>query len=90
MIDAIPEKARNRQYEFTLPLFFEEMANDDLAFADIEMPMANGGIRRRFTGDPRRVRYEIVGHATDERKLTIICRIKATGKLLFITTYVVE
>ncbi len=90
MIDAIPEKARNRQYEFTLPLFFEEMANDDLAFADIEMAIANGGIRPRFTRDPRGARYEIVGPATGGRKLAVICRIKATGKLLIIATYVVE
>ena len=66
------------------------MANDDLTFADIEMAIANGDIRRRFTRDPRGTRYEIVGPATDGRRVAVICRIKATGKLLLITTYRVE
>jgi hypothetical protein len=64
----------------------EELANDDLIFGDIEQLIANGRIRRRFTRDPRGVRYEIVGRTTDEREAAVICRIKETGKLLFITT----
>ena len=90
VIDIIREKVRNRQYEFTFPHFFEEMANDDLTFGDIEMAVAKGRVRRRFTRDPRGTRYEIVGTATDGRLVAIICRIKETGKLLFITTYLVE
>ena len=66
------------------------MANDDLVFADIERVIATGRIRRRFTRDPRGARYEVVGNATDERVVAVICRIKETGKLLFITTYAVE
>lgn len=89
-VEDIREKVRNREYEFTLPHFFEEMVNDDLTFADIETAITNGRIRRRFTRDPRGTRYEIVGHATDGRQVAVICRIKATGRLLFITTYLVE
>lgn len=66
------------------------MANDDLIFADIEAAIANGRIRRRFTRDPRGTRYEIVGTATDGRLIAVVCRIKETGKLLFITTYAPE
>jgi len=90
IIETIREKVRNQEYEFAIPHFFEEMANDDLSFADIEMAVANGRIRRRFTRDPRGPRYEVVGTATDGRSVAIICRIKETGKLLFITTYVLE
>lgn len=39
----------------------------------------------RFTRDPRGARYEIVGPAMDGHEVAVICRIKATGKLLFIT-----
>lgn len=78
------------EYEFAIPHFFEEMANDDLLFADIESLIATGRIRRRFTRDPRGDRYEIVGTTTEERKAAVICRIKETGKLLFITTYALE
>ena len=81
---------RNGEYEFAIPHFFEEMANDDLIFPDIEMAMAHGIIRRRFTRDPRGTRYEVVGPTTDGRGIAVICRIKETGKLLLITTYVLE
>ena len=89
-IQTIREKVRNGEYEFTVPHFFEEMENDNLVFADIERLVANGSIRRRFTRDPRGVRYEIVGSTTDERKAAVIVRIKETGKLLFITVYALE
>ena len=90
VIDAIRGKVRNQEYEFAVPHFFEEMANDDLIFADIEMAIANGRVRRRFTRDPRGVRYEVVGPTIDGRQVAIMCRIKTTGKLLFITTYLAE
>ena len=90
IIDTIREKIRTQEYEFTLPHFFEEMANDGLVFADVERAMTEGRIRRRFSRDPRGARYEIVGPAIDGRQLAVICRIKATGKLLFITTYLAE
>jgi len=77
-------------YEFAVPHFFEEMANDNLVFADIERVIATGRVQRRFTRDPRGARYEIVGTTTDEREAAVICRIKETGKLLFITTYALE
>ena len=89
-IDAIREKVRDSEYEFAVPHFFEEMADDNLTLADIELAISSGRIRRRFTRDPRGTRYEIVGQATDEREIAIICRIKETGKLLFITTYALE
>jgi hypothetical protein len=79
-----------QEYEFTIPHFFEQMAEDDLTLADIASAIDSGRIRRRFTKDPRGTRYEIVGPATDGRKIAVICRIKSTGKLLFITTYALE
>ena len=66
------------------------MANDDLLFADVERVIATGHIHRRFTRDPRGARYEVVGTTTDKRKAAVICRIKETGKLLFITTYALD
>ena len=80
----------NEEYEFAIPHFFEEMADDDLAFPDIEMAIGKGRIRRKFTRDPRGARYEVVGPSTDGRKIAVICRVKSTGKLLFITTYALE
>jgi hypothetical protein len=90
VIDTIREKVRNQEYEFAIPHFFEEMANDDLIFADIETAIAKGKIRKRFTHDPRGARYEVVGPAIDGRLVAVVCRIKNTGRLLFITTYLAE
>lgn len=90
VLDTLREKVRNHEYEFALPHFFEEMANDGLILADIEAAMARGRIRRRFSRDPGGRRYEVVGPATDGRRDAVISRIKATGKLLFITTYLAE
>jgi hypothetical protein len=89
VIDIIREKMRNQEYEFAIPHFFEEMSNDDLLFSDIEVAVAKGRIRRRFTRDSRGTRYEVVGPASDGRQVAVVCRIKTTGKLLLITTYLV-
>jgi hypothetical protein len=89
-IDVIRKKVRNREYEFAIPHFFEEMAEDELDMADIASVIHNGKIRRRFTRDPRGTRFEVVGPATDGRQVAVICRIKATGKLLLITTYALD
>lgn len=86
-IERIRKKIRDGDYEFTIPHFFEEMAEDDLAFIDIETAIANARVRRKFTRDPRGTRYEVVGKAVDGRELAVICRFKSTGKLLLITTY---
>lgn len=87
IISLICEKVQSQEYEFTIPPFFEEMANDDLIFADVEAAIANGEVHRTFTEDPRGIRYEIIGESTDGRTIAVICRIKETGKLLFITTW---
>jgi hypothetical protein len=87
VIQLIREKVRDQEYEFVIPHFFEEMANDDLALDDIENAIMNGAINRFFKDDPRGTRYEIVGPTVNGRSVAVICRIKETGKLLFITTW---
>ncbi|NOT61745.1 MAG: DUF4258 domain-containing protein [Acidobacteria bacterium] len=86
-LQLIREKLRQREYEFAIPHFFEEMANDDLNFADIEHAIQHGQISRVFTDDPRGPRYEIVGEAADGRTIAVVCRVKDTGRLLLITTW---
>ena len=86
-IDKIRQKVIKNEYEFTIPHFFEEMAADDLEFADIKRVIETGRIRQKFTRDPRGTRYEIIGRSLDKREVAVICRIKSTGKLLFITVY---
>ncbi|MBM3860273.1 MAG: DUF4258 domain-containing protein [Verrucomicrobia bacterium] len=90
MIDSIRKKLVAGDYEMTIPHFIEEMAEDNLVFADIEMAISNGKVRRRFRRDPRGTRYEIVGPSGDGRPIAVVCRIKSTGKLLLITTYALD
>lgn len=87
IINRIREKVQLQEFEFAIPHFFEEMANDDLIYADVEAAIVNGNIQRVFTDDPRGTRYEIVGEIPDGRIIAVICRSKETGKLLFITTW---
>ncbi|MBI5234115.1 MAG: DUF4258 domain-containing protein [Deltaproteobacteria bacterium] len=89
-IHTIREKIIKQEYEFAIPHFFEEMADDGIAFTDIEAAIAGGRINRKFTHDPRGTRYEVVGSAVDGREIAVVCRLKSTGKLLLITTYVLE
>ncbi len=60
-IERIRKKFIDKEYEFTIPHFFEEMIDDDLELADIEKVIKTGRIRRKFTREPRGSRYEIVG-----------------------------
>ncbi|MBS1788539.1 MAG: DUF4258 domain-containing protein [Acidobacteria bacterium] len=87
IFELLREKVRHQEYEFAFPHFFEEMANDELIFADIETAIASGKINQIYTDAPRGARFEIVGRSTDDRLIAVICRIKETGKLLFITTW---
>gem|GEM_PF-4154203 len=59
-IHTIRRKVISNEYEFTIPHFFEEMANDHITFSDIERAIANGRISRKFTRDTRGIRYEVV------------------------------
>ena len=86
ILDQIQAAIRNAEYDMTVHAV-EEMAEDDLIFADIETAIANGRVRRKYKRDPRGTRYEVVGTTIDDREVAVICRIKSTGKLLLITTY---
>jgi hypothetical protein len=68
----------------------EEMSEDELEAKDIERVVLTGRIARRFTRDPRGVRYEVVGDATDGRRACVVCRFLPSGVLLIITAYVEE
>ncbi len=50
VIDKIRKKVIDKEYEFTIPHFFEEMAADDLEFADIKRTIETGTISQKFTG----------------------------------------
>ncbi len=67
IIGKIRKKAIEKEYEFAMPHFFEEMAADELEFEDVKRAIITGRIRQKFTRDPRGIRYEIIGRAIDGR-----------------------
>jgi hypothetical protein len=44
IIRRIREKVLRQEYEFTIPHFFEQMAEDDLILADVASAIASGRI----------------------------------------------
>ena len=76
IIHRIREKIAGQEYEFTIPHLFEEMTNDNLIFADIEMAIANGRIRRKFTRDPEEYVMKLLGKQQTEGKLQLFAGLK--------------
>lgn len=86
ILDEIRQKIREEAYKITAHAN-EEMSKDNLIAIDIENAILTGQIKKKFTKDPRGVRYEVIGKSLDGRDIGIICRILPSGKLLIITVY---
>jgi len=63
------------------------MANDLLVAIDVENTILTGTITKKFTKDPRGVRYEVTGQACVGRAVTVICRIVAGNWLRIVTVF---
>jgi len=63
------------------------MANDLLVAIDVENTILTGTITKKFTKDPRGVRYLVTGQACDGRSVTVICRIVAGNWLRIVTPF---
>ncbi len=87
VLKAIQAAVRANLYEVTNPHFFEALADDEFTIEDAEAVVLTGILTRRFRGDRRGVRYEIIGRTTDGRRAAVVARIKETGTPLFITMY---
>ena len=68
MIDRIRQAIRDQRYRLSSHAI-EELAEDELESEDIENVILTGTVARRFTNDPRGTRYEVVGNATDGRRM---------------------
>ena len=66
------------------------MSNDDLVRVDLENAILTGTIAKRFTKDPRGVRYEIIGRACDDRPVAVVCRNIGDDWLRIVTVYALE
>lgn len=80
---------REQRYRISLHAN-EEMSKDKLVLEDVENILLTGKIKRRFTHDPRGIRYEIVGSTIANRHACIVCRFLPSEILLIITVYCAE
>ena len=64
----------------------EEMDDDELTLADVRTVLLHGALHKRFTDDPRGVRYVVRG-TVDARDIDIVCRFLISGVLRIITVY---
>lgn len=88
-IDKLRQLVREQRYTISSHAN-EEMSDDELTALDVEQTILTGKIKKRFTRDPRGIRYEIVGHASDSRSVAVVCRMLSTGRLRIITVYGLE
>ena len=66
------------------------MANDLLMAVDAENTILTGTNTKKFTKDPRGVRYEVTGQACDGRSVTVICRIANGNWLRIVTVFALD
>jgi len=74
---------RNGLYYLTEHADDEALA-DEFDIYDIEHAVLNGRIKRSW---PLEGKYEVIGAALNGRRLGLICRITAGGKIRVITVY---
>jgi hypothetical protein len=73
-------------------VFFSEHAYDELkadyfSTLDAIRAIMNGKVIEKLTYDHRGTRYVILGTATDNREIEIVCRFHESGNLIIITGY---
>jgi len=89
VIERIRLAIREQRYRLSSHAI-EEMAEDGLESEDVESLALTGRVHRRFTHDPRGVRYEVCGKTPDGRSGCVVCRFLPSGSLLIITAYATE
>jgi hypothetical protein len=85
VLEAMRQAVLDQLYIVT-PHALLEMRDDGLDVVDVESAILTGRIKRVFEGDPRGVRYEVVGVACDLTTLVGVVG-RFAGPLLIITVY---
>lgn len=85
-IQRIRRKVSNNQFIISSHVR-DKLRSLQLNVEDIKIVVKYGEYIRTLTDDPRGARYVIVGKATDDIDLELVCRFEENGKVLFITCY---
>ena len=88
-IDKLRSQVRDQKYVISIHAN-QEMSDDQLSAVDVENAILTGKIGKRLTKDQRGTRYEVVGHACDDRSIAIVCRLLQSGWLTIITVYALD
>jgi hypothetical protein len=88
-IEKLRDLIREEKYEISVHAN-KEMAADLLLAVDVENSILTGAITKRFTEDPRGVRYEVTGQACDGRLVAVICRTVRGNWLRIVTVFALD
>jgi hypothetical protein len=89
-LERIRDCIRLRRYSMSAHAM-EEMAEDLLDIVDVEAAILSGRVRRMERGDPRGVRYVVVGWADDRRTpVGVVGRFVEESQFLIVTVYVAD
>lgn len=89
------EKIRDKMRELVRSLDYvmtihgeEEMENDELSILDVENVILTGEITERQRDDQTAEwKYLVKGKTVDDSEVTVVAKLGATGKLIFITVF---
>jgi len=66
----------------------EEAQDDDVSISDIKHAIENGKITKKYTHDPRGIRYKLMGKTCDGRLLNIILKFNSLNEAKIITVFI--
>jgi uncharacterized DUF497 family protein len=86
ILTKIRRKFSQNQYIFSQHVD-DKLESLNLKPKDIEAVLKNGEVVETQANDERGDRYVIIGYATDDIELEVVCRFTLDEKVLFITCY---
>ena len=87
LITRIRKLVRQGRYEITVHAD-EEAQEDDVAISDIKNAIFTGHIIKKYTSDPRGIRYKVLGKVKDGRLLNVVIRFTTLGEVRIITVFI--
>jgi hypothetical protein len=79
-------KFQRLKYEFSLPCFFERMAEARITLSDVHAVMYHGQIKRVISRDFDRPLF-VIQRNENNRSMNVVCTLKRNGILLLITVF---
>lgn len=66
----------------------EEAQDDNVSISDVKHAIENGRIMKKYTHDPRGIRYKLLGETIDGRMLNIILKFNSLNEVKIIIVFI--